>query len=153
MLLSPPVLLLALAAGILNQPLAISADADWCEVFDFSRLRRGGCPVNIGVSRRCVCTMFARRAARPERERRLTAHDTMMVVRLVEAQYEDGVLRPVERLGLRSGERVSLIVVRRPDPRRWDLARLSSTSNQEDLSLSEQGLGAWASSLDASERS
>jgi predicted DNA-binding antitoxin AbrB/MazE fold protein len=77
----------------------------------------------------------------------------MMVVRLVEAQYEDGVLRPVERLGLRSGERVSLMVVRRPDPRRWDLARLSSTSNQEDLSLSEQGLGAWASSLDATERS
>ena len=46
----------------------------------------------------------------------------MMIVRLVEAQYEDGVLRPVERLGLRSGERVSLMVVRRPDPRRWDMA-------------------------------
>ena len=81
------------------------------------------------------------------------ARDTMMVVRLVEAQYEDGVLRPAERLGLRSGERVSLMVVRRPDPHRWDLARLSSTSNQEDLSLSEQGVGAWASSLDAAERS
>ena len=26
---------LALAAGILNQPLTISADADWCQVFDF----------------------------------------------------------------------------------------------------------------------
>jgi predicted DNA-binding antitoxin AbrB/MazE fold protein len=77
----------------------------------------------------------------------------MMIVRLVEAQYEDGVLRPVERLGLRSGERVILMVVRRPDPHRWDLARFSSTSNQEDLSLSEQGLGAWASSLDATERS
>jgi len=76
----------------------------------------------------------------------------MMIVRLVEAQYEDGVFRPAERLGLRSGERVSLIVVRRPDPRRWDLARLSSTRNQEDLSLSEQGLGEWASSLDATER-
>jgi predicted DNA-binding antitoxin AbrB/MazE fold protein len=76
-----------------------------------------------------------------------------MVVRLIEAQYENGVLRPVERLGLRSGERVNLMVVRRPDPRRWDLVRLSSTSNQEDLSLSEQGLGDWASSLDATERS
>ena len=43
-------------------------------------------------------------------------------VRLVEAHYENGVLRPVERLGLRSGECVSLMVVRRPDPRRWDLA-------------------------------
>jgi predicted DNA-binding antitoxin AbrB/MazE fold protein len=76
----------------------------------------------------------------------------MMVVRLVEARYEDGVLRPTERLSLRSGERVSLMVVRRPDPRRWDLARLSSISNQEDRSLSEQGLGEWASSLDATER-
>jgi len=75
-----------------------------------------------------------------------------MVVRLVEAQYENGVLRPVERLGLRSGERVNLMVVRRPDLRRWDLTRLSSTSNQEDVSLSEQGLGEWARSLDATER-
>jgi len=77
---------------------------------------------------------------------------TIVVVRLVEAQYENGVLRPVERLGLRSGERVNLMVVRRPDPRRWDLARLSSTSNQEDLSLSEQGLAEWANSLDATEQ-
>jgi predicted DNA-binding antitoxin AbrB/MazE fold protein len=68
----------------------------------------------------------------------------------VEAQYEDGILRPVERLGLRSGERVGILVVRRPDPRRWDLARLSSAP--EDLSLSEQGLQEWANSLDATER-
>lgn len=73
-------------------------------------------------------------------------------MRLVEAQYENGVLRPVERLGLRPGERVNLMVMRRPDPRRWDLARLSSTSNQEDLSLSEQGLAEWADSLDGTER-
>ncbi|PWU09907.1 MAG: hypothetical protein C5B51_05280 [Terriglobia bacterium] len=77
----------------------------------------------------------------------------MMVVRLVEAQYEDGVLRPVERLGLRSGERVNLMVIRRPDPRRWDLTRLANTSNQEDLSLSEQGLAEWVKSLDAAEKS
>jgi predicted DNA-binding antitoxin AbrB/MazE fold protein len=77
----------------------------------------------------------------------------MMVVRLVEAQYEDGVFRPLEPLALRSGERVSLMVMRRADPRRWDLARLSSTSSQEDLYLSEQGLGEWADSLDATERS
>ena len=73
-------------------------------------------------------------------------------VRLVEAQYEDGVLRPAERLGLRPGERVNLMVLRRPDPRRWDLARLSSISNQEDLTLSEPGLADWANSLDAAER-
>ena len=79
------------------------------------------------------------------------AHARIVVVRLVEAQYENGVLRPVERLGLRPGERVNLMVLRRPDPRRWDLARLSSTSNQEDLSLSEQGLADWADSLDPAE--
>jgi predicted DNA-binding antitoxin AbrB/MazE fold protein len=76
-----------------------------------------------------------------------------MVVKLVEAQYEDGVLRPAERLGRRSGERVSLLVIRRADPRRWDFARLSSASSEEDLSLSEQGLSEWASSLDAAEQS
>jgi predicted DNA-binding antitoxin AbrB/MazE fold protein len=80
------------------------------------------------------------------------AHDIIVVVRLVEAQYEDGVLRPVERLSLCSGERVGIMVVRRPDPRRWDFARLSSTSNPEDLSLSQQGLEEWATSLDATER-
>jgi len=55
-------------------------------------------------------------------------------------------------LSLRSGERVTLMVVRRPDPRRWDLMRLSGGSNQEDLSLAEQGLADWAASLDAAER-
>lgn len=79
--------------------------------------------------------------------------DTIVVVRSVEAQYENGVLRPVERLGLRPGERVNLIVMRRPDPRRWDLARLANTSNEEDLSLSEQGVADWASSLDETEHS
>ena len=73
-------------------------------------------------------------------------------MRLVEAQYENGVLRPVERLGLRPGERVNLMVMRRPDPRRWDLARLSSHSNQEDVSLAEQGLSDWADSLESPER-
>jgi len=75
-----------------------------------------------------------------------------MVVRLVEGQYENGFLCPVERLGLRSGERVNLMVLRRPDPCRWDLARLSGM-NQEDLTLSEQGLAEWANSLDATEQS
>jgi predicted DNA-binding antitoxin AbrB/MazE fold protein len=77
----------------------------------------------------------------------------MMVVRVVEAQYEDGVLRPVEHLALRSGERVSVMVMRRPDPRRWQLARLSTGSHQEDLSLSEQGLSEWSHLLDDTERS
>ncbi len=76
-----------------------------------------------------------------------------MVVRSVEAQYENGVLRPTERLGLRSGERVNLIVVRRPDPLRWDLAKLANAGNHDDLSLTEQGLADWAGGLDAAEKS
>ena len=76
-----------------------------------------------------------------------------MVVRLVEAQYEDGVLRPAVPLSLRPGERVNLIVVRRPDPRRWDVERLAKTFNEDDLALAEQGLAEWANSLDAGERS
>jgi len=74
-------------------------------------------------------------------------------VRIVEARYEDGVLRPAERLGLRAGERVNLIVVRRADARRWDLSRLATTSGEEDLTLAEQGLAEWAKDLDAGERS
>ena len=85
--------------------------------------------------------------------RRLASpHVTIMVVRVVQAQYEDGVLRPTERLGLRPGEQVSLIVVRRPDPSRWDLARLVKAANGEDLALAEQGLTEWAGELDATER-
>ena len=76
----------------------------------------------------------------------------MMVVRVVEAQFEDGVLRPVERLGLRPGERVNLIVVRRPDSSRWDLARLAKTANGDGIVLAEQGLAEWADGLEESER-
>jgi hypothetical protein len=72
---------------------------------------------------------------------------------LVEAHYENGVLRPAERLGLRPGERVKLIVMRQPDPGRWDLARSATTGNGDDLTLAEQGLAEWASSLEATERS
>ena len=79
--------------------------------------------------------------------------DTIVVVRLVEAQYEDGALRPVQRLSLRSGERVNLIIVRRPDPGRWDLARLAKTGNEDDLALAEQGLAKWAIALEEEERS
>jgi predicted DNA-binding antitoxin AbrB/MazE fold protein len=76
-----------------------------------------------------------------------------MIVRLVEAQYENGVLRPSERLGLRPGERVNIIVVRRPDPGRWDLARLAKTGYDDDLARAEQGLAEWASELEARDRS
>ena len=76
---------------------------------------------------------------------------TILVVRVIQAQYENGVLRPTERLALRPGE-VSLIVVRRLDPGRWDLAKLANTANGEDADLAEQGLADWAVELDATER-
>jgi len=56
-------------------------------------------------------------------------------MRAVEARYEDGLLKPVARLALRSGERVGVIVVRFPDPKRWDLERLSRTSRTEEAAL------------------
>ena len=58
-----------------------------------------------------------------------------MVVRSVEAHYENGVLRPAERLSLLPGERVKLIVMRRPDSSRWDLAKLAKTGSGDDLPL------------------
>jgi predicted DNA-binding antitoxin AbrB/MazE fold protein len=66
-------------------------------------------------------------------------------VRPVEALYEDGILRPAKPLNLRSGERVGVIVVRQPDRKRWDLARLASS---EDADLANAGLGDWAAALD-----
>lgn len=65
----------------------------------------------------------------------------------VEAHYENGLLRPVSPLPLRSGERVALIVVRRPDPARWDLARIAAHAD-DDLALAEAGLEDWAAALD-----
>lgn len=77
----------------------------------------------------------------------------MKPMRLVEARYEDGLLRPTEPLPLRPGERVNLIVVRRPDPGRWDLDRLAKIANEGDLALAEQGLADWAETLDREDRS
>ena len=63
------------------------------------------------------------------------------------------MLRPSEKLGLRPGERVNIIVVRCPDPGRWDLVRLAKTGNGDDLALAEQGLTEWVRELDAEDRS
>ena len=73
-------------------------------------------------------------------------------MRLVEARYEGGVLHPSERLELRAGERVNLIVVRRPDLGRWDLTKLAKVSCAEDAALASQGLAEWAKDLNAEER-
>jgi predicted DNA-binding antitoxin AbrB/MazE fold protein len=68
-------------------------------------------------------------------------------MRPVEARYEDGLLRPAKPLALRPGERVGLIVVRRPDPARWDLARLAGNAT-EDSELAGAGIGNWAADLE-----
>jgi predicted DNA-binding antitoxin AbrB/MazE fold protein len=73
-------------------------------------------------------------------------------VRTIEARYEDGLLRPESPLALRPGERVALILVRRPDPERWNLDRLAKGGAGEDLALAEQGLAEWADALDAEDR-
>jgi predicted DNA-binding antitoxin AbrB/MazE fold protein len=70
------------------------------------------------------------------------------VMRVIEARYEEGLLKPETPLALTPGERVALIVVRHPDPRRWDLGRLAKTGVAEDQVLAEQGLAEWADALD-----
>ena len=72
-------------------------------------------------------------------------------MRPVDALYENGLLRPVSPLPLRSGERVALIVVRRLDSRRWDSARLVAHGD-DDLALAEAGLEEWAAALDREDR-
>jgi predicted DNA-binding antitoxin AbrB/MazE fold protein len=72
----------------------------------------------------------------------------MEFMRLVEARYEKGLLKPTEPLALRPGERVNLIVVRRADPSRWNLDRLAKSGTTEELALAEQGLSDWAAKLD-----
>ena len=71
---------------------------------------------------------------------------------VIEAEFNDGVLRPIRRLPLRPGERVGIVVVRRPDPLRWDLARLSKATPDEK-SLTEAGLTEWESALSREDRS
>lgn len=73
-------------------------------------------------------------------------------MRLIEARYEQGLLKPTEPLALRPGESVSLIVVRHADPKRWDLNRFARTGTAEDSSLAEQGLAEWAATLDKEDR-
>ena len=61
-------------------------------------------------------------------------------MRPVEARFENGLLKPAKPLPLRPGENVAVIVMRQPDPKRWDLAKLAATANDDDLALSETGL-------------
>jgi predicted DNA-binding antitoxin AbrB/MazE fold protein len=72
--------------------------------------------------------------------------------RIVEAEYEKGMLKPSTPLALRPGERVQLIVMRQPDPKRWDLPRLAQHPAADEAGLAEQGLDAWAANLDEEDR-
>jgi predicted DNA-binding antitoxin AbrB/MazE fold protein len=74
-------------------------------------------------------------------------------MRVIEARYEEGLLKPETPLALTPGERVALIVVRHPDPKRWDLERLAKGAAGEDRALAEQGLADWADALDGEDHS
>lgn len=74
-------------------------------------------------------------------------------MRVIEARYEEGLLKPDRPLPLTPGERVALIVVRHPDPKRWDLERLAKSVGEEDRVLAEQGLAEWADALDREDHS
>jgi predicted DNA-binding antitoxin AbrB/MazE fold protein len=65
----------------------------------------------------------------------------------IDALYENGLLRPVSPLPLRAGEHVAVIVLRRPDAARWNLAKLAAHGD-DDLALAEAGLDEWAAALD-----
>jgi predicted DNA-binding antitoxin AbrB/MazE fold protein len=72
-------------------------------------------------------------------------------MRAIEASYENGVLRPARPLPLRPGERVAVVVMRRPDPARWDLSRLAAAS-AEDETMAEAGLAEWSADLEREDR-
>ncbi len=76
----------------------------------------------------------------------------LLCMEIIEAEFENGVLRPMRRLSLRPGERVGIVVVRRPDPARWDLRRLSKAAAADEATLAEEGLGEWADALDREDR-
>ena len=58
----------------------------------------------------------------------------------------------MRRLRLRPGEQVGIVVVRRPDPSRWDLDRLSKVVRDEDT-LAEAGLAEWETTLSREDQS
>ena len=64
----------------------------------------------------------------------------------VEAEFENGVLRPIKPLRLRPGERVRIIVRRQPDPSRWNLKRLAATGG-DDAELASAGMTTWSEAL------
>ncbi len=76
----------------------------------------------------------------------------LAAMRPVEARYVDGQLKPDRPLPLQPGERVGVILVRRPDPARWNLRRIAAASGGEDAELAAVGMDGWADALDAEDR-
>jgi predicted DNA-binding antitoxin AbrB/MazE fold protein len=72
--------------------------------------------------------------------------------RVLEAEYEKGMLKPSTPLALCPGERVHLIVMRQPDLKRWDLSRLAQSPSADEAALTEQDLEGWAANLDEEDR-
>ncbi len=72
----------------------------------------------------------------------------LLCMELIEADFDGAVLRPTHPLRLRPGERVGLVIVRRPDASRWNLEKLAKASEDDDRALSEEGLAEWADALD-----
>ena len=70
----------------------------------------------------------------------------------MEAEYEKGMLKPSTPLALRPGERVQLIVMRQPDPKRWDLSHLAQNPAADEAALTEQGMEGWAANLEEEDR-
>jgi predicted DNA-binding antitoxin AbrB/MazE fold protein len=70
-------------------------------------------------------------------------------MRPVDARYEHGTLKLSQPLPLTPGEQVRVIIVRKPDPKRWNLEKLQSTDASEDSSLAEAGLSEWEHGLDS----
>src|SRR4051794_37982402 len=73
------------------------------------------------------------------------------LMRPVQGRFEGGVLKSAERLDLRQGERVRLLVLRRSHPKRCDLKRLAAVPS-EDVELATTGLDTWADALDTEDR-
>ena len=70
-------------------------------------------------------------------------------MKLIEASYEKGLLRPAKPLPLGEGECVRVIILRRANPSRWNLARIAAVTGEEDAELAEAGLDQWAAALDS----
>ena len=71
----------------------------------------------------------------------------MRGMRAIEAEFENGLLKPIEPLPLRQGERVSLVVLRKADPKRWDLEKLALKTREDD-EFARAGLDDWVKQLE-----